>query len=188
MCTAGRCRSPVAAALLAKRLEFFDSDISVDSVGLRYTGEPIPEVGLALMSQRGIDLAEHRSSGVTAKSIADADLILGMTREHVREIVGISPDAWSKTFTLKDFVRRTQAIAPPRRHQRFADWLGLVGAGRTPQDVLGSSPDDEVSDPFGQRTKVWDRVIEDLDDLISQLPAILGAKGMRSASNRTKSA
>jgi protein-tyrosine-phosphatase len=111
---------------------------------------------------------------VTSEIVADADLILGMTREHVRDVVGISAAAWPKTFTLKDFVHRADKVGPPRRHQRLADWLESVGEGRDPRDVLGADPDDEVPDPYGQRAKVWERVVDELDDLVSKIPRLLG--------------
>jgi protein-tyrosine phosphatase len=186
VCTAGRCRSPIAAALLEKRVEHLDSGLSVSSVGLKVTGEPTPEIGISLMAERGIDLAPHRSTPVTKDEINAADIILGMTREHVREIVGISPEAWPKTFTLKDFVRRTGQVAPPRRHQRFADWLATVGEDRDPQGVLGSHPNDDVPDPFGQRAKAWKRVIDELDDLISRIPGVLGLTQPMAPSTRSR--
>lgn len=174
VCTAGRCRSPIAAALLEKRLGQVDAGVSIASVGLKFTGEPTPNIGVSVMAERGIDLAPHRSVSVTAETVAGADLILGMTREHVRDVVGISPAAWPKTFTLKDFVRRADKVGPPRRHQRLADWLSSVGEGRDPRDVLGSDPDDEVRDPYGQRTRAWERVVDELDDLVSKIPRLLG--------------
>jgi protein-tyrosine-phosphatase len=177
VCTAGRCRSPIAAALFAQRVGRAPSTISIGSAGLRFTGEPTPEIGISLMSERGIDLTEHRSSPVTEQSIKDADLILGMAREHVREIVAISPEAWPKTFTIKDFVRRAERSGPPGRHQRFADWLESIGAEREPYDALGTNPGDEVPDPYGQRAKVWNRVIEDLDDLVSAIAATVPIGG-----------
>lgn len=182
VCTAGRCRSPIAAALLEKRLEHLDSGLVVGSVGLKVTGEPTPEIGISLMAERGIDLAPRRSTPITKEGVIEADLILGMTREHVREIVGLSPEAWPKTFTLKDFVRRIEQMVPPRRHQRLSDWLASVGEDRDPRDVLGSHPDDEVPDPFGQRAKAWERVIDDLDDLVSRIPRALGISGTRMSS------
>lgn len=184
MCTAGRCRSPVAAALLAKRLEALQADVSVSSVGLRFTGEPTPDIGVSLMAERGIDLTAHRSTRITARDVHNADVILGMTREHVREIVDIDPNAWAKTYTLKDFVRRAQRVGPRRRRQRLDGWLDVVGAERTTRDVLGSNPDDEVHDPFGQRPKVWQQVIDDIDDLVSPIPILLGVREARPSSTR----
>ncbi len=137
------------------------------------------------MAERGIDLAHHRSAPVTNEVVEEADLILGMTREHVREIVGLSPGALPKTFTLKDFVRRAEKVGPPRRHQRWEDWLTSVGQGRRPRDVLGSNSDDEVPDPYGQRVKVWQRVIDELDELVSPIPRLLGIVEQPAPSRRT---
>lgn len=188
VCTAGRCRSPIAAALLAKRLERAGSELSVGSGGLKFTGEPTPEIGISLMSERGIDLTRHRSAPVTAESIASANLILGMTREHVREVVAISPAAWPKTFTVKDFARRAERTGPPGRHQRLTDWLETVGTDREPYDALGTNPGDEVPDPYGQRPKVWNRVIEDLDDLVSAIASILPVGDRDAPARRYRSA
>jgi protein-tyrosine-phosphatase len=185
VCTAGRCRSPIAAALLEQRLGAIDAGVSIESVGLKFTGEPTPEIGVSVMAEHGIDLAPHRSVAVTSEAVADADLILGMTREHVRDVVGISPAAWPKTFTLKDFVRRADKVGPPRRHQRLADWLESVGDGRDPRELLGTDPDDEVPDPYGQRTKVWERVVDELDDLVSEIPRLLGLTGRSMPSARS---
>ena len=174
--------------LLEKRVEHLDSGLSVSSVGLKVTGEPTPEIGISLMAERGCDLAPHRSTPVTRDQVVEADIILGMTREHVREIVGISPDAWPKTFTLKDFVRRAEQVAPPRRHQRFADWLATLGEGRKPRDVLGSNPDDEVPDPYGQRVKVWERTIDELDELVSRIPRLIDVTNRRAPGGQPRPA
>lgn len=185
MCTAGRCRSPIAAALLENRVsQIHRHGLSVGSVGLKYAGAPVPDLGVSLMAERGIDLAGHRSEPVTLNTIAASDLILGMTREHVRDIVDQAPDAWVKTFTLKDFIRRADPVGPPRRHQRLDDWLAQVGEGREGRHVLGSHPDDEIDDPYGQRAKAWEKVIEELDDLVSTLPRILGVTSH--AASRTR--
>jgi len=165
-----------------KRLETVDSGLSIASAGLKFTGEPTPEIGVSVMAERGIDLAPHCSVSVTTETVADADLILGMSREHVRDVVGMTPTAWPKTFTLKDFVRRADKVGPPRLHQRVADWLGSVGEGRDPRDLLGADPEDEVPDPYGQRIKVWEQVVDELDDLISKVPRLLGLTNLPAGS------
>lgn len=181
VCTAGRCRSPIAAALFEKYVTQVAPAITARSVGLKFTGESTPPIGVSLMAEHGVDLARHRSSAVTKDLVKDADIILGMTREHVRDVVAMSPEAWPKTFTIKDFVRRAERIGPPRRRQRLDDWLESVGADRNPHDLLGKDPSDEVPDPFGQRARAWNRVIDDLDDLVSRLIPALGVNNARSA-------
>jgi protein-tyrosine-phosphatase len=126
------------------------------------------------MAQYGVDLSNHVSRQVTAGSAAEAEIILGLTREHVREVVAMAPQAWPKTFTLKDFVRRAERVGPRRRHQRVADWLVSVGTGREPYQVLGADPEDDVIDPFGRRERVWKQVVDEIDDLVRRIVPTLG--------------
>jgi protein-tyrosine phosphatase len=174
VCTAGRCRSPMAAALLEQHLRDLGSRVTVASGGLKFTGERMPPRGVSMMARYGTDLSGHIGIPVTERSVSEADIILGMTREHVREIVAISPDAWAKTFTLKEFVRRAERAGARHRHQRVSDWLVNVGAGREPQHVLGSDSGDDIIDPFGRRRSVWKHVIADMDDLVSRIIPTLG--------------
>lgn len=133
------------------------------------------------MGERGFDLTRYSSIPVTKESVHAADLVLTMAREHVREVVAVSPEAWPKTFTLKDFVRRAERVGPPGRHQRLTDWLEAVGADREPYDALGTNPGDEVPDPYGQRARVWNQVIDDLDDLVSAAAAVLSSRRSRTS-------
>ena len=59
-----------------------------------------------------------------------ADLVLVMTREHVRDVVVLDRDAWSRTFTLKELVRRAQGVEPPSAADGVAGWLRRLGEGR----------------------------------------------------------
>jgi protein-tyrosine-phosphatase len=163
----------MAAALLEKHLRAVTTRVSVSSGGLKYTGEPMPPVGLSAMAEHGVDLSSYLSAQVAEDTVAAADIILGMAREHVREVVAISPDAWPKTFTLKDFVRRAEGHTRGR-HQRVTDWLDGIGAERGPYDVLGADPEDDVHDPFRQRSRVWNRVIAEVDELVSRFVPTLG--------------
>ena len=134
----------------------------------------MPPIGVSLMTQYGIDLSSHISTPVTERSAVEAGIILAFTREHVRQVVEMSPEAWPKTFTLKDFVRRAERAGRRRRHQRVADWLITVGADRDPYQVLGADPEDDVIDPYGRRERVWKQVIGEIDELVSRLVPTLG--------------
>ncbi len=173
VCTAGRCRSPIAAALLEQRLRP-GSRVTVGSRGLKFAGEPMPPIGVSLMAEYGLNLSNHVSSQVTAQSAAEAGVILGLTREHVREVVAMSPEVWPKTFTFKDFVRRAERVGARRRHQRLADWLESVGADREPRHVLGADPEDDVIDPIGRRVGVWKKVVDEIDELVTRIVPALG--------------
>ncbi|TDD98946.1 hypothetical protein [Jiangella asiatica] len=169
VCTAGRCRSPVAAAMLDTYARREGVPLTGRSAALVGAHGSVPPVGITLMRERGLELAGHRSLPVTPAAITAADLVLGMEREHVREVVGRHPGAWVKTFTLKDFVRRVEKAAVRGRHQRLTDWLEHVGEGRTLAHVEGESPEDDLADPYGQRAGAWREVIDELDDLVRRL-------------------
>jgi protein-tyrosine phosphatase len=112
ICTGNLCRSPTASALLASRLASADSDICVDSAGLLDLGAQSPPEVITAGLPLGVDLSGHRGRQVTPADIRGADLILGMTRGHVREVVTMDPGAWSRTFTLSEIVRRGRAVGP----------------------------------------------------------------------------
>ncbi|SEF17209.1 Low molecular weight phosphotyrosine protein phosphatase [Jiangella alba] len=169
VCTAGRCRSPIAAAMLDTYAPRAGSPLVGRSGALVGAHGSVPPVGITVMRERGLELGGHRSLPVTPAAVASAALVLGMEREHVRAVVDAGPDAWVKTFTLKDFVRRVEKAAVRGRHQRFTDWLHHVGEGRTRDDIAGDDPDDDLVDPYGQRASVWREVVDELDDLVRRL-------------------
>lgn len=135
----------------------------------------MPPVGVTLMHELGLDLSGHRSLPATPEALRDADLVLGMDRAHVRELISRSPDIQPKTFTLTEFVHRAEQAAPRGRHQRLGDWLDQVGDDRDD----GAPPvgvADDIVDPYGQRPEVWRAVIAQLDDLAQRAVAALGTR------------
>jgi protein-tyrosine-phosphatase len=113
------------------------------------------------------DLAIHESTPLDATTVAHADLVVGMTRAHAREIIVIEPAAVWRTFTFKELVRRAEAS--PRLREPFPDWLYRLASERDPDELLGSSPDDDVADPIGQPLAVFRRTLTELDDLSDRL-------------------
>ena len=73
LCTANVCRSPMAAALLARRLSEFGVTARVRSAGMLRDGDPpLPEV-VSVMAGYGIDITAHRSRLVGAADLARAE-------------------------------------------------------------------------------------------------------------------
>jgi protein-tyrosine phosphatase len=178
VCTANRCRSPIAAALIGQRMGAVDGEVA--SAGLLGSGMPMPEVGIELMARRGLDLSAHRSVRLTLAMAQRADLILAMERRHVREVVAESPARWPRTFTLKDFVQRAEPLGPVPQGEGGPEWWDAVGSGRRREDVVGLPArrrlglhDDEVRDPYGRPPAAWQQVIDELDDLSERLCRLL---------------
>jgi protein-tyrosine phosphatase len=164
VCTANQCRSPLAAALLRRALE--GTDVVVLDAGTGEGGCPVTEGTLAAGARLDLDLADHVSTTVDAELIAHADLVVTMERAHVREIVLEHPDAWSKTFTLKELVRRSTERDLRRDGQPLSEWLAELHEGRNRADLLGASPIDDVADPTGDRRVDHNSTAEELDELV----------------------
>jgi protein-tyrosine phosphatase len=150
LCTANQCRSAMAEAMLKNRLEGRGIDATVHSAGLLEGGYPATDDTLKALADRGLDASAHRSRQLTAELIGGADLVIGMTRRHVKEAVVTAPVAWPRTFTLKELVRRAQRVGPRGRNEPLADWLVRVQSGRQRNELLGESEVDDILDPVTQ--------------------------------------
>jgi len=168
----------MAEALLRHRLGDLGVDARVASAGLLRPGQPASQHGVDLLRARGVDMTAHRSRSMTRELLAPADLILAMAREHVREAVVLDPSLWRRTFTLKELVRRGQAAGPRHAGESLADWLAVVGQGRRVADLTGSSPDDDIEDPYGGPRSAYERLLVELDDLLDRLVALAFAAAM----------
>lgn len=157
----------MAEAFLTHRLNRLRIPASVGSAGLLPGGYPPPAEGVEVMAGRGIDTSGHRSRTLEPKLIEAADLVLGMGREHVRTVVTIDPEAWGRSFTLKEVVRRGEAAGP--RSEDLEVWLARVGADRDPANLVGASLHDDVADPIGQDLDAWEQVAAELEALVDRL-------------------
>jgi protein-tyrosine phosphatase len=145
----------------------------VHSAGTFDEGDPASRHGVDLLGERGLDLTSHRSRLLRPELVAATDLLLGMARIHVREAVVLCPDVWPRAFTLKELVRRGEDIGSRAATQPLDEWLAKAHAGRTRSDLLGDDPDDDVFDPIGSSRSVYQRTLEELEDLIDRLVALL---------------
>lgn len=173
LCTGNVCRSPMAEALLRRRLADRGVVATVRSAGLVTSGRPATEEVIELMRDRQLDVADHLSRMVETDMIATADLVLGMSREHVREVTLLVPGSFARAFTLKELVRRGEHVGPRPAGMGLAEWLDLVGEGRVPEMLLGQSDEDDITDPIGRRFKVYKQVAAEIDDLTERLASLL---------------
>jgi len=157
----------MAAALLARRLHEVGVASDVSSAGLLEGGRPAWPEARAAMLERGIDLSAHQSRRIEPQLVAGADLVLGMTREHLREAVALHPVAYERSFTLKDLVRR--AGVEPRGPQPLDAWLAHLAAEREIEDLLGASPIDDIEDPIGGPLAAVRATAAELDGLVGRL-------------------
>ena len=162
----------MAEAMLRHRLQALGVDARVASAGLLRSGQPASEHGVAVLRERGIDMTAHRSRSMSRDILGSADLLLAMAREHVREAVVLDPSLWPRTFTLKELVRRGEAIGPRRQGEPLREWLARAGQGRRVADLTGSSPEDDIADPIGGPRSAYERLAVELDGLIDRFIAL----------------
>jgi protein-tyrosine phosphatase len=173
LCTGNICRSPIAAALLASRLRDAGVEAHVHSAGMVDDGRPATDLAIAVMADRGLDTSAHRSRRLRPELVATADVIVGMARAHVREVVAARPEAWPRTFTLKELVRLGEERGPRAPGQPLGDWLATLHSGRRTTDLLGDSDADDVADPMGRSRRVYERTAAELEALIDRLAGLL---------------
>jgi protein-tyrosine phosphatase len=168
VCTANVSRSPLGAAFLSKRLTEAGVAASVRSAGVMRTGLPVDELSVIVGRARGVDVAGHRPRRLTTAILAKegADLVITMTRAHVREVVALDSSAWERTFTLKELARLV-------RRERFAEvgdagsWVARFGAGRTVQNLIGDDERDDIGDPYGGSLAVHRDIATESDELLA---------------------
>lgn len=159
----------MAEALLRRRLLDVGELPRVHSAGLRGGGLEVSPGAVTALAGRGLDIAAHRSRALVEDMLAEADLVVGMAREHVREAVLLHPPVWPRTFTLKELVRRAEQVGPRSSGQPFDEWAEKVHAGRSRADMLGGSAADDVADPIGLSDAVYQRTSEEIAGLVDRL-------------------
>jgi protein-tyrosine phosphatase len=169
VCTGNQCRTPMAEGLLRFRAARSGVDLTVTSVGLLGDGVPASAHAVDVLAARGIDIAPHRSRQLDRAAIDKADLVLGMARRHVREVVLLDADALGRTFTLKELVRLGREHGARRDDESVASWLERIGSGRTPPGLVGELAADDVADPIGGPRRGYERCATELDELLAAM-------------------
>ncbi len=114
---------------------------------------------------------------MTRSIINDASLILGMERQHVREVVNLVPTAFNRTFTLVEFVNRLDAVHDPATETdkpvSLEQLLARIAETRVRRELLGRSATDEIDDPIGRPARVFARVADEIEDALARMVAHL---------------
>jgi low molecular weight protein-tyrosine phosphatase len=165
----------MAQALLTNRLAALGSAATVRSGGMLGDGEPARPEAITVMAGYGLDIAAHRSRRVTAEDLEAADLTLAMARENLRHAVVTAPAIWPRAFTLKELVRRGDAVGPRAPGQDLADWLARAHDGRERAALLGDSAADDVADPTGGPPGGYAETAAILGGLLDQLAGLCWA-------------
>jgi protein-tyrosine phosphatase len=111
VCLGNICRSPMAAAVLRRRLQ--DAGLSdvviVESAGTGswHVGGPADPRTLVALSNRGLTADDHRARQFTRALFADYDLVLALDRDNLAELHLLAPDD-----TSRDKIQMLRAYDP----------------------------------------------------------------------------
>ncbi len=177
VCSGNMCRSPFAEACLRSWLEEAGVEATVSSAGFLTDGRPAPPELVAVAGDLGFDLGDHRSSRLDADRLSEAQLVIVMTRQHLREAVTSAPSIWPRCFTLKELVRRGRVIGPRGPHEPLEAWLARVHEGRTTTELLGADPEDDVEDPMGGSPQDYRNSAVEISRLVGRLSTLMWPDG-----------
>jgi len=178
VCTANVCRSPVTEHLLQRHLDARGVAAVVRSAGTHGGLIAVHHDTASAAERVGVDLGGHVSRALNPELLQreGADLIVTMTREHLRHVATIDPGAWPRAFTLKELVRRASAVDPTTTGD-LRVWRMVAGEGRTAAAMMGADPADDVDDPYGGPAAGHVAMVAEVDDLTSALARLLAAVG-----------
>lgn len=151
----------------------------VDSAGTNIPGPwPIHEYAAAVLAQRLGRVDPHTSQPLSSTVIGGSDLILTASRRQRGIVVKAVPAAIGRTFTIRQFARLSDAVAPraPRAPGAVPDdptgqgrWLVTEAklARSTLQPVPGEEED--LPDPIGGTLADFELCADRLQDAIDRI-------------------
>lgn len=176
VCTGNVCRSPYIEYLLARDLA--DLGITVTSAGTgALVGAPMdPEIRTRLEA-RGVRTDGFTSRQVVRQMVAEADLVIAATREHLSQVVPLHPKALRYAFSLLDLADLAGAVnehdmATAPGSNRVSK---LAAAAIAKRGVVNPRlPEDSgVVDPYRQPSEVFDRMAAQIGQALPVVAARL---------------
>ncbi len=169
VCSYNRTRSVMMAALLQHHLAPFGVDVLVHSAGTRADGGPPTRETVKLLRNLGIDVGDRVGRPIDQALVAGADLIVTAEQEHVINIAGRWPAAFSSTFTLPELVERTR-VTGARSGAPIDDWKTALNDGRPAGFAyLDDRSFGEIDDPTGRDRRTWAASFDQINDLTKRL-------------------
>ena len=144
VCTGNICRSPTAERLAATLAAWHPiPDFRTSSAGTRAViGHPFHPESARVLTDLGGDPAGFTARQLTAKIVADADLVLALTMAHRDAVLELAPRQLHRTFTLTEAAQLTTQF-DPECVKDLSALRSRLRADQSPDvpDPIGKSPD-----------------------------------------------
>ena len=180
VCTGNVARSPAVERLLRTALGD-DTSVTTASAGTHaLVGHAIAEPMADLLLRQGVDPSGFAARQLEAPMVAEADLVLTLTRTHRSAVVSLHPRALRRAFTLRELAGLAADLP--------SDVLEEVRAGRTGAERLAAlapralarrgfvrrdPADDDVVDPWRRDLSVYRHAYGQITAALDDLSAIL---------------
>lgn len=171
LCSGNRFRSPLATALIRRRVPH-GVRVASAAAATRASGGALPEA-LELGPIYGVNLESHRARALPPRALASAGLVLGFERLHLDRAIDLGAAPPAASFTLPELVELLEAIPAgsidglppgPRAYRAVA----LAHELRTRRDHDDDSVP-ELSDPLGSSHVVFVELAATIDLLVSRM-------------------
>ncbi len=101
VCSGNTCRSPMAQSIARHELKKLKADFHILSAGTSaWEGSPMTDEAVQAMKEIGVEPHRHRSQGLTAQLIRQADAIYCMSDFHMQAVHRLAPDAADRARLL----------------------------------------------------------------------------------------
>lgn len=177
VCTGNICRSPIAEQVLRERLPL--PGVVFSSAGTAaIRGAMMPVEAASVSIRLGGEPAGYRARPLESWMVADADLVLTMSREHRSAVVRQHATAHRRAFTLREFERLLTSMP-----------VGGVAADLSAPDALralvprvasrrgvepAAKPDDlDIPDPYQRGRRAYERAGRLIDGATASIAADL---------------
>jgi protein-tyrosine phosphatase len=170
VCTGNIARSAMGEALLRHHLEALGVDALVHSAGTLGWPGPPPPPAVEVLRERGLDIGGHESRRLTRDLAEQADVVLGMTRNHLSALQ--LHGAGRRAFLPAELERLGRAVGPRKEDEPLRDWIMRVDATRDPDKAPGRASD-EIGDPVGEPLDVFRATATRLDGSLATIAALV---------------
>ncbi len=187
VCTGNICRSPYAHLLLEQRLgDVRPGAFEVASAGVyALVGQGVDPGSIRHLETKRIDHHSFAARQLTEPVLADIDLVLAMSAEHRKAVLGYAPRLVKRAFTLKEMARLIDSAATTRPWAERVQgsegpdnrWAEIVRQLAEERRRARHRGDDDLADPYRLGDEAFDAMADEVDRAVDRIVALEASFG-----------